>query len=102
MKPEKPESEVKAPDDQITVREAGRRGGNVTRDRHAGTGFYQRIGAKGGKRQKELYADLLAEFGRQGGRPRRPNLENSAGEGLPEKKGGEMRSAPGSSSPIIQ
>lgn len=64
----------------ITVVEAGRRGGTTTRDRYAGTGFYQRIGAKGGKRQKELYHDLLAEFGKLGGRPKRPALEESAGE----------------------
>lgn len=84
--------------ESISVKEAGRRGGRATRDRYAGTGFYQRIGAKGGKRQKELYADLLAEFGRRGGRPKRPNLEDSVGEELPEKKGG-TRSAPGNSSP---
>lgn len=72
--------------DAITVQEAGRRGGCVTRDRYAGTDFYQRIGAKGGKRQKELYADLLAEFGRRGGRPRRPSLNESVGEGDHHKK----------------
>ena len=65
---------------QITVREAGRRGGNVTRDRYAGTDFYRRIGAKGGRRTKELYRDLLSEFGKKGGRPRRPILSDSAGE----------------------
>lgn len=70
----------------ITVREAGRRGGHATRTRFQGTDFYRRIGAMGGKRQKELYHDLLAEFGRMGGRPRRPSLEDSMGGESPEKK----------------
>jgi len=65
--------------DQLTVAQAGRRGGSMTRDRYAGTDFYRRIGAKGGQRTKELYADLLSQFGKKGGRPRRPNLD-SAGE----------------------
>ncbi len=65
---------------EITVREAGTRGGNVTRDRYAGTDFYRRIGAKGGTRTKELYRDLLSEFGKKGGRPKRPTLSESAGE----------------------
>ena len=60
----------------ITVQEAGRRGGHATRDRYQGTGFYQRIGKKGGWRTAELYHHLLAEFGRRGGRPRRPVLED--------------------------
>lgn len=82
MKTEKPESEVKASD--ITVREAGARGGRSTLERR-GIEFFRKIGAKGGKRQKELYADLLAEFGKLGGRPRRPSLD-SMGEGSPQMK----------------
>jgi len=66
--------------ERITVAEAGRRGGNATRDRYQGTGFYQRIGAKGGRKTAELYADLLQQFGRRGGRPRRPALNESLGE----------------------
>jgi len=65
---------------EMTVREAGRRGGLTTSARYWSTGFYQRIGRKGGKRQKELYANLLAEFGKKGGRPKRSNLEPSLGE----------------------
>lgn len=66
--------------EEITVAEAGRRGGCTTRDRHAATGFYQRIGRKGGKRTKELYSELLSEFGKKGGRPRRPTLNELVGE----------------------
>jgi hypothetical protein len=83
--------------EEITVAEAGRRGGTATRDRH-GIGFYRRIGAKGGESTKKLYGHLFSELGKRGGRPKRPTLD-SAGGRLPEKKGGEMRSAPGSSSP---
>jgi len=86
MKPRKPD-ETEAPG-EISVREAGARGGRSTLARR-GTAFFREIGAKGGKRQKELYAALLAEFGRRGGRPRRPNLEDSLGEEHPERKEGE-------------
>ena len=55
----------------ISVREAGRRGGIATRDRH-GIEFYRQIGAKGGESTKKLYAHLFTEFGKKGGRPSRP------------------------------
>lgn len=65
--------------DQITVREAGRRGGHATSARYRGTGFYQKIGARGGKTTKRRWGHLFSEFGKRGGRPKRPNLE-SVGE----------------------
>jgi general stress protein YciG len=61
---------------EMTVKQAGRRGGNITRDRY-GRDFYQKIGAEGGRRTAELYADLLKEFGKRGGRPRRPTLDSA-------------------------
>lgn len=64
---------------QITVAEAGRRGGQSTLE-HRGTEFYREIGRKGGKRTAELYGDLLKDFGRRGGRPRRPVLGKNMGE----------------------
>jgi len=82
--------------EEITVAEAGRRGGQSTLE-HRGVEFFREIGAKGGRKTAELYHDLLAEFGKRGGRPRRPSLEDS-GKGLPEKRGDE-RSAPESPSP---
>lgn len=85
MNTEKPESKAEA-SDQITCQEAGRRGGRSTLARR-GKDFFREIGAKGGKRQKELYADLLAEFGRLGGRPRRPSLDENMGEACSEEKG---------------
>ncbi|HMK48276.1 MAG TPA: Em GEA1 (EM1) [Methanocella sp.] len=37
----------------ISVREAGRRGGNTTKERH-GPDFYKDIGHKGGQKVREL------------------------------------------------
>jgi len=66
--------------EEITVAEAGRRGGRATLE-NQGVDFFSRIGKKGGKRTAQLYADLLREFGRKGGRPRRPTLDQYMGEG---------------------
>ena len=71
--------------EQITVAEAGRRGGTATRDRH-GVEFYRQIGARGGETTKTRWGHLFSEFGRRGGRPKRPNLENAVVEGSPQKK----------------
>jgi general stress protein YciG len=70
--------ETKMPNDLdenngITVKQAGQRGGSRTLERH-GREFFQAIGKKGGKRTAELYRELLSDFGKRGGRPRRPTL----------------------------
>jgi general stress protein YciG len=70
---------------QMTVSEAGRRGGYATLQ-NRGTKHFQKIGRKGGKRTAQLYRELLSGFGKRGGRPRRPNLEESMGGGEPVKK----------------
>ncbi|MBI2859081.1 MAG: stress-induced protein, KGG, repeat-containing protein [Chloroflexi bacterium] len=54
---------------QVSVVEAGRRGGQATLGKK-GIDFFRTIGRKGGKRTAKLHADLLREFGRKGGRPR--------------------------------
>lgn len=74
---------------QLTVTEAGRKGGQSTLE-HRGISFFQEIGRKGGKRTAELYRDLLKEFGRRGGRPHRPSLIDM-GEGYPNREGGSGR-----------
>ena len=79
----------------ISVKETGRRGGSMTRDRH-GVEFLREIAKRGGETTKKRYGHLFSEFGRRGGRPRRPNLD-SAGEESPEKK--EAAVGPGDSSP---
>jgi len=63
---------------QITVAEAGRRGGLKTAEK--GSEFFRKIGKKGGKRTAELYRELLSDFGKRGGRPRRPALDEYMGE----------------------
>lgn len=78
MKTGKPEDQVEV-SDEVSVREAGRRGGTTTRDRH-GVEFYRRIGARGGEITKKRYGHLFSEFGRRGGRPRRPTLDEPTGE----------------------
>jgi len=75
----KVESEPGGEKDQLTVAQAGRRGGQSTLD-HRGTEFFREIGRKGGQRTAELYGELLKEFGRKGGRPRRPTLNDHMGE----------------------
>ena len=60
---------------EITVKEAGRRGGIATRDRR-GVEFLRQIAKKGGETTKIRYGHLFSEFGRRGGRPRRPSLED--------------------------
>jgi general stress protein YciG len=52
----------------MSVREAGRKGGTTTRARY-GAEFFQEIGAKGGKAVSERYSnEHFREIGRKGGR----------------------------------
>lgn len=74
MRIRKSENEVEV-SSQITVREAGARGGRATLESQ-GVNFFKRIGKKGGERTAVLYRELLSEFGKRGGRPRRPTLMN--------------------------
>jgi len=64
---------------EVSVREAGSRGGRRTLELH-GPEFFQEIGHKGGQRTAELYRELLSEFGKKGGRPKRPPLDESTGQ----------------------
>ena len=51
----------------MTVREAGRKGGRTTRERH-GHEFYEAIGRKGGRTTKERHGPQFYErIGRMGG-----------------------------------
>ena len=57
-----------ADDGNMSVREAGRKGGKTTRARY-GAEFFQEIGAKGGKAVSERYSnEHFREIGRKGGR----------------------------------
>ena len=85
MKTKKLQQNERKSSENISVTEAGRRGGCSTLERH-GIEFYRKIGRLGGKRTAELHAGLLGEFGRLGGRPRRPILIINSGEGHSQKK----------------
>ncbi len=51
----------------MTVREAGRRGGTTTRQRH-GEGFYKSIGKKGGDTTKKRHGrEHYEKMGKKGG-----------------------------------
>ena len=63
----------------ITVRDAGRRGGRTTLEKH-GAEFFKKIGKIGGERTAQLHCDLMREYGKKGGRPRRPALDAYMGE----------------------
>lgn len=57
-----------ADDGNMSVREAGRKGGKTTRARY-GAEFFQEIGSKGGKTVSERYSnEHFREIGRKGGR----------------------------------
>lgn len=71
--------------EELTVKQAGAKGGRTTLERH-GREFYREIGKKGGKQTATLYKDLLSEFGRRGGRPRRPSLDEYMGEEAGNKR----------------
>jgi general stress protein YciG len=64
---------------EITVSEAGRRGGQATLH-NQGIEYFKGIGRKGGKRTAQLYRKMLSEFGKKGGRPRRPSFDENMGE----------------------
>jgi uncharacterized protein len=58
----------------MSVREAGRRGGEATKA-HMGPEYFKKIGSVGGKTTAFLYGRILGEFGTRGGRPRRQALD---------------------------
>jgi general stress protein YciG len=82
---------------EISVRQAGARGGSRTLERH-GREHFQIIGRKGGQRTAELYRELLSDFGKRGGRPRRPALDEYMGEEAGKKKEALRSVHPASSS----
>jgi uncharacterized protein len=69
----------------ISVKEAGKRGGETTLERH-GADFFRRIGKKGGKHNSQLYRELLCERGKLGGRPKRAAINEGRGEEAGKKR----------------
>ena len=58
---------------EISVKEAGKKGGRTTLERY-GHDYFKTIGRRGGQKTKERYGHLFSENGRKGGRPRKPDL----------------------------
>jgi general stress protein YciG len=63
----------------ITVNEAGRRGG-LSLLQKRGPEFYAQIGRKGQKSMRAKYPNMAVEWGKQGGRPRKPTVYNNTGQ----------------------
>jgi len=56
------------PGGEMSVREAGKKGGDTVRERY-GSGFYEQIGRKGGQVTRERHgARFYEEIGQKGGR----------------------------------
>ena len=71
----------------LSVRQAGRKGGKKTATRH-GPEFYREIGRRGGEaRKKQLGAGGYADLGRKGGEARKSQL-GSEGYAQLGRKGG--------------
>jgi len=71
----------------LSVREAGRRGGLSVLAKH-GHKHFSKIGKQGQKALRERYPDMASEWGKQGGRPRKPQLHNMGDQNLNNKRGG--------------
>lgn len=68
-KPTKGEPDDKQqPGGEMSVREAGKKGGNTVRDRY-GSGFYEEIGRKGGQATRQRHGvEFYESIGQKGGR----------------------------------
>ena len=58
----------------LTVQEAGRRGGLKVRVKY-GRSFFSDIGRKGQKAMRAKYPEKASEWGKMGGRPAKPSLD---------------------------
>jgi len=70
----------------MTVGEAGKKGGLACL-RNRGSTFFAEIGRKGQDVLRAKYPDMAKDWGRQGGRPRKLNLNEMGQEGKPKKGG---------------
>src|SRR2546423_874700 len=78
------------PRGELTVRQAGQRGGTSTAGKH-GSSFYREIGRRGGQARKgQLGPEGDAKLGRKGGEARKTQL-GSRGYAELGRKGGEAR-----------
>jgi len=59
--------------EEMTVREAGRKGGLALLAKH-GSNHFVEIGQKGQKTLRERYPGMASEWGKKGGRPKKNNI----------------------------
>jgi hypothetical protein len=65
--------------ERLTVQEAGRLGGlKILGDR--GRAHFVEIGRRGQRRMRRKYPGMAAKWGKLGGRPKKPNLDEIVGE----------------------
>jgi len=64
---------------ELTVRQAGHRGGLAVLQKY-GRKFYVEIGKKGQQTTRTRYHHMAREWGKLGGRPRKPSIDEM-GEG---------------------
>jgi len=63
----------------ISVGEAGKRGGLACL-RNKGHAFFVEIGKKGQLAMRQKYPGMASQWGRKGGRPRKPKLNEIVGQ----------------------
>lgn len=71
----------------MDVIEAGRKGGLTVLSK-LGREFYVGIGRKGQKALRERYPGMAKVWGKRGGRPKKPNLDDMGDQGINKKRGG--------------
>ena len=71
----------------ISVREAGRRGGLAVLATH-GREHFSKIGKQGQKVLRDRHPCMASSWGRKGGRPKKPNLDDTGDQGINNKRGG--------------
>ena len=63
----------------ITVNEAGRRGGLILA-KNRGRQYFVEIGKKGQQAMRARYPNMSREWGKLGGRPKKPTLKQFMGD----------------------
>lgn len=69
----------------ISLREAGRKGG-LTVLRKRGRAFFVEIGQKGQLAMQAKYPGMASQWGKLGGRPKKPCLKEMGGGSKPKRK----------------
>ena len=71
----------------VSVQEAGRRGGLMVLTTY-GREHFSKIGRQGQKALRDQYPGMASIWGKQGGRPRKPNIDDMGGLDVNKRRGG--------------